>query len=107
MGRLIKLAYIQYMKKGLFVSGMLLFCFACYAQQADSLQRAAKQFMRNGDYSNAIIVLNNALKKNPDNLEIQKDLTFTYYLQRNYSSAVEYGRKLIARKDADEHVTRY
>ena len=36
------------------------------------------------------------------NLEIQKDLTFTYYLQKNYSASVESGRKLIARNDADE-----
>src|SRR5664279_1792602 len=90
------------MKKILFASGFCLICFACFAQKADSLQRVAKQFMRAGDYPNAVMVLNNALKKDPDNLEIQKDLTFTYYLQRNYSSAVESGRKLIARKDADE-----
>src|SRR5664279_3993981 len=90
------------MKKILFASGFCLICFACFAQKADSLQRVAKQYMRNGDYSNAVIVLSNALKLDPDNLEIQKDLTFTYYLQKNYSSAVESGRKLIARKDADE-----
>jgi tetratricopeptide (TPR) repeat protein len=102
MGRFIKLVYIQYMKKLLFVIGFFLIRSACLAQQADSLQRVAKQFMRNGDYPNAIIVLSNALKLEPDNLELQKDLTFTYYLQRNYSSAVESGRKLITRKDADE-----
>ena len=90
------------MKKLFCVFGFFLICFTCYAQQADSLQRVAKQYMHNGDYSNAVIVLGNALKLDPDNLEIQKNLTFTYYLQRNYSSAVESGRKLIARKDADE-----
>jgi tetratricopeptide (TPR) repeat protein len=90
------------MKKGLFVLGFFLFCLTCFAQQSDSLQRIAKQYMRNGDYPNAIIVLSNALKKDPDNLEMLKDLTFTYYLQRNYSAAVESGRKLIDRKDADE-----
>jgi tetratricopeptide (TPR) repeat protein len=90
------------MKKGLFVVSYCLICFIGAAQQKDSLHLIAKQYMRNGDYANAVIVLTNALKKNPDNLEIQKDLTFTYYLQKNYSSAVESGRKLIARKDADE-----
>jgi tetratricopeptide (TPR) repeat protein len=90
------------MKKLFFAFGFLLLCFTCFAQRADSLQRIAKQYMRNGDYPNAIIVLSNALKLDPDNLEIQKDLTFTYYLQKNYSAAVESGRKLIARKDADE-----
>jgi tetratricopeptide (TPR) repeat protein len=90
------------MKKPLIVVGFFLSALACSAQQSDSLHRVAKQFMRSGDYPNAIIVLTNALKTDPDNLEIQKDLSFTYYLQRNYSAAVESGRKLVNRKDADE-----
>jgi tetratricopeptide (TPR) repeat protein len=90
------------MKKILLVITIFLSGFACFGQQADSLHKVAKQFMRSGDFPNAIIVLSNALKLDPNNLEIQKDLTFTYYLQRNYSSAVESGRKLIDRSDADE-----
>jgi tetratricopeptide (TPR) repeat protein len=90
------------MKKLLFLTGFFLSAFTCFAQRSDSLHRVAKQFMRSGDYPNAIIVLGNALKLDPDDLEIQKDLSFTYYLQRNYSAAIESGRKLIARKDADE-----
>jgi tetratricopeptide (TPR) repeat protein len=101
LGYSLKVFYIQYMKKLLLLIGLFL-TFSCYAQPADSLHRIAKKFMRSADYPNAIIVLNNALKLDPDNLEIQKDLTFTYYLQRNYSSSVESGRKLIARYDADE-----
>jgi tetratricopeptide (TPR) repeat protein len=90
------------MKKFLIVIGFFLTGHTCFSQQADSLHRAARQFMRNGDYPNAIIVLNNALKLDPDDLEIQKDLAFTYYLRRDYSSSIESGRKLIGRKDADE-----
>ena len=90
------------MKNGLFVVGYFLISLTCFAQRTDSLDRVAKQFMHNGDYANAVIVLSNGLKNDPDNLEMQKDLTFTYYLQKNYSSSVESGRKLIARKDADE-----
>jgi tetratricopeptide (TPR) repeat protein len=90
------------MKKVFFAIGYFLIYSTCFAQYADSLDRVAKQFMRNGDYANAVIVLSNALKADPENLEIQKDLTFNYYLQKNYSAAVESGRKLIARKDADE-----
>jgi tetratricopeptide (TPR) repeat protein len=102
VGRFTKLAYIQYMKKFLFYVGFLLSGLTCFAQQLDSLHKAARQFMRNGDYPNAVIVLSNALKMEPGNLELQKDLSFTYYLQRNYSASVESGRKLIARDDADE-----
>ncbi len=90
------------MKKLLFVIGLFLSVNACFSQAADSLHRVAKQFMRTGDYPNAVIVLTNALKQDPNNLELQKDLTFTYYLQRNYSASVEAGRKLIERTDADE-----
>jgi len=90
------------MKKILFALFILLNYLTCFSQQADSLHKVAKQFMRSGDYSNAIIVLNNALKADPGSLEIEKDLAFTYYLQRNYSFSVEEGRKLIAREDADE-----
>jgi Tfp pilus assembly protein PilF len=102
VGRFIKPAYIQYMKKLLFAIGFFLSGIPCFAQHADSLHRVAKQFMRNADYPNAIIVLSSALKIDPDNLELQKDLTFTYYLQRNYSNAVESGRKLIGHPQADE-----
>lgn len=90
------------MKQLFIVIVFFLTSFVTRAQKADSLHSVAKQFMRNGDYPNAIIVLTNALKKDPADLEIQKDLAFTYYLQRNYSAAVESGRKLIERKDADE-----
>jgi tetratricopeptide (TPR) repeat protein len=89
------------MKKLLFLIGLFLSLNNCFAQKADSLHQIARKFMQTGDYPNAIIVLSNALKKDPNNLEIQKDLTFTYYLQRNYSASVESGRKLIERNDAD------
>src|SRR5450631_92308 len=90
------------MKKLASVFGLFFFYLTCIGQRADSLHLVAKQFMRSGDYSNAIIVLTNALKADPSSLEIQKDLAFTYYLQKNYSNSVEEGRKLIAREDADE-----
>jgi Tfp pilus assembly protein PilF len=89
------------MKKLLFLLGLFFSLNNSFAQQADSLHQIARQFMRAADYPNAIIVLTNALKKDPNNIEIQKDLAFTYYLQRNYSAAVESGRKLIERNDAD------
>ncbi|MFI5125188.1 MAG: tetratricopeptide repeat protein [Chitinophagales bacterium] len=90
------------MKKVLFFTGLFLLCLSAFSQAADSLHKVAKNYMWSGDYSNAIIVLNNALKADPDNLAVQKDLAFTYYLQKNYSASVEAGRKLIGRKDADE-----
>ena len=68
MGRFIKQAYIQYMKKLLFLIGLFLALNVSFAQQADSLHRVARQFMRTADYPNAIIFLTNALKKDPGNI---------------------------------------
>jgi tetratricopeptide (TPR) repeat protein len=66
------------------------------------LQSSAKAYMREGDFSNAIMVLNRALKQSPNNLGILEDLAFSYYLQRNYSMALETAKPLVERKDADE-----
>ena len=67
-----------------------------------SLQSSAKSYMRQGDFSNAVMVLNRALKQSPNNLSILEDLAFSYYLQKNYSMALETAKPLIERKDADE-----
>ena len=90
------------MKRALFVAIFSVIAILSRAQTADSLQQAARAFMRAGDYPNAIVVLGQANKQFPDNMELEKDLAFCYYLQKNYSASVETGRKLIARKDADE-----
>lgn len=80
----------------------LQFTTVAQAQQtAKELHETAKTFMRQGDYDNAVLVLKRALEKEPDNLEILKDLAFTYFLQRNYEKAMEAGKPLIERADAD------
>jgi Tfp pilus assembly protein PilF len=91
------------MKKRAFLSGLLIaIYFSSFSQDANTLHQTAKAYMRQGDYSNAIVVLDNALKKDPKNIEIQKDLAFTYYLQKNYSKALETAKPMLERKDADE-----
>ena len=57
--------------------------------------------MRQGDYSNAILVLNRALQTNADNLDLQKDLAFAYYLNRDYVHALDVAKNFPDRKDAD------
>jgi tetratricopeptide (TPR) repeat protein len=71
------------------------------SRDLDSLHQTAKTFMRQGDYSNAIVVLNQGLRTDPQNLEILKDLAFSYYLQKNFSQALETAKPLIDRPDAD------
>jgi len=77
--------------------------FSSLAQQdANTLHESAKAYMRQGDFPNAIVVLNHALQLKPQDLEISKDLAFSFYLQKNYAKAMETAKPLIDRKDADE-----
>ena len=73
------------------------------AQQPETktLQETAKSFTRQGDYTNAIVVLTGAVQKDPQNLELQKDLAFNYYLQKDYAKGLNTARTLTERADAD------
>ena len=42
-----------------------------------------------------IVVLNNALQKDQQNLELLKDLSFNYYLNRNYAKGETIAKSLI------------
>ncbi|HUP12114.1 MAG TPA: hypothetical protein VM187_07885, partial [Niastella sp.] len=66
-----------------------------------SVQETAKNYMRQGDYSNAVLVLNRGLQNNSDNLDLQKDLAFAYYLNRDYVRGLEVAKKFPDRQDAD------
>ena len=52
------------------------FCQAQPAPNAFELQETAKTSLKQGDYENAILLLNKALQMQPDNLEMTKDLLF-------------------------------
>jgi tetratricopeptide (TPR) repeat protein len=88
-----------------------IFCFViflwvsanCFSQQQDvkTLDEKAKAFIREGDYTNAVVVLNRALEKEPKNIELLKDLAFTYYLDRNFEKALSIAKSLTERTDAD------
>ncbi|HEX9511910.1 MAG TPA: tetratricopeptide repeat protein [Puia sp.] len=82
---------------------LVLASLATYAQQPDAktLQETARTFTRQGDYANAIVVLNGAVQKDPQNIELLKDLAFNYYLQRDYSKGLNIARPLTERPDAD------
>ncbi|MFT3845794.1 MAG: tetratricopeptide repeat protein [Lacibacter sp.] len=93
--------------KKLFIAFSLLFASAAvWAQEpdADQLHETAKQFMRSGDWTNAVLVLNKALAKEPTNLALQKDLALTYYYQRDFAKAKETIKPMIDREDADVQV---
>jgi Tfp pilus assembly protein PilF len=87
----------------LLVSMLALLKLPSMAQDPDSKtsQETAKTFTRDGDYTNAIVVLNRALQKDPKNLDLLKDLSFDYYLQRDYAKGLDIARPLTERTDAD------
>jgi Tfp pilus assembly protein PilF len=70
-------------------------------QDSTSQHQIAKTFIRQGDYSNAILVLNKALQSDPNNFELKKDLAFAYYLHRDYSKAFETAKPLTESSNAD------
>jgi Tfp pilus assembly protein PilF len=94
------------MKHLLPVAGFLFAVYTTQAQQepdVKTVQETAKSYMKQGDYSNAVLVLNRALQNqgNADNLELQKDLTFAYYLNRDYVHGLEIAKKFPERADVD------
>jgi tetratricopeptide (TPR) repeat protein len=73
---------------------------AVFAQ--DSPLETARTFMRSGDFNNAILVLNNALKQDPKNIDLQKDLVLAYTYKRDFAKALETVKPMLEGDDADE-----
>lgn len=90
------------MKKLVF--SFIIFCSALstFAQDAAELHETARSFMRQGDYANAILVLNRATKLDPKNIEIQKDLGLNYYFSKDFSKALDIYKPLLDRPDVDD-----
>ncbi len=73
-----------------------------YCQDAAQLHETGRTFMIQGDYANAIIVLNKALSLQPSNIDIAKDLSLNYYFNNNTKKAMETIKPLLDREDADD-----
>ena len=73
-------------------------------QSVAELHETAKAFMRQGDYPNAILVLNRAVQQDPKNIAVIKDLALTYYFQKDNDKALAAIKPIIDREDADDQV---
>jgi tetratricopeptide (TPR) repeat protein len=92
------------MKYSFLVTGLFLSLSGILnAQQPDSTspEGKAKIYLRQGDYTNAIMLLNRASVSNPTSLEIQKDLAYAYYLKRDFVKGLEIAKPIVKRNDAD------
>lgn len=82
----------------------LLFVVAVNAplySQTDAADSLGKAFIRQGDYANAVLVINKAIERDRDNLELKKDLAFAYFLQRDYTRSMDVLRPLSETAAAD------
>jgi tetratricopeptide (TPR) repeat protein len=86
--------------KAFIVAGVL-FSQVVVAQDAKELYNTASGFIRSGDYSNAILVLNQALQLEPDNFEYKKQLAFTFYLKGDLVKAKSVIEPLLSNRDVD------
>ena len=91
------------MKKLLIASIILFSGLISFAQPDDpkAMHENAKNFMRTGDFDNAILILSRAQQIDNKDIEIAKDLVLSYYMKRDYSKALEGAKNLIDRDDVD------
>ena len=68
----------------------------------DTPLETARTFMRNGDFDNAILVLNNALKQDANNIDMKKDLVLAYTYKRDFSKALELVKPMLEGDNVDE-----
>ena len=89
-----------------FFSILCILLFLSGAAQSDQkqLHETAKTFMRQGDYANAILILNRGLQHDPQNIEMVKDLGMSYYFQKENAKALEVIKPLLDRDDADDQL---
>ncbi len=89
-------------KHFLFIALFLCSSVMMYAQaNTDTLRTRAQKFIIQGDYDNALLVLNHAAEMDAGNIDILKDEAYVYYLQRNFAKAIEIGKSITNRSDAD------
>lgn len=84
---------------------VLLTGYSLKAQEpGKKLQETAKSLLMQGDFENAVAILETAAKQAPADISIQKDLAYACYLKRDFAKAIQIGKILTERADADEQV---
>jgi tetratricopeptide (TPR) repeat protein len=90
------------MKKLWVIFCLVISTFYTHAQDVVQMQETARTFMVQGDYANAIIVLNKAREIQPNNINVNKDLALNYYFSGNNKKALEIIKPTLDREDTDD-----
>lgn len=90
------------MKVLLYASIFLLTALRLPAQDVKELQETAKTFMKQGDFPNAILVLNRAYALEPANLSVAKDLSLANYYQNDLARAYSLIKPVVENDAADD-----
>lgn len=90
------------MKKLLLVIVLHLEFSLAFSQSITELQETARNFMRQGDYANAILVLNRAVQMEPQNIAVLKDLSLNLYYKGDYDKALETLKPVLEMPQADD-----
>lgn len=72
------------------------------AQTVAEMQTTAQSFMKQGDYSNAIMILNRCIEKEPENRSVGKDLALSYFYSGNNPKALEAIQPILKSDEADD-----
>jgi tetratricopeptide (TPR) repeat protein len=65
-------------------------------------QESAMALMQQGDFTNAMVALEKAKAIEPNNLETIKNISFCFYLQREFAQAIDAGKIAIELPNADQ-----
>ncbi|MDD2791616.1 MAG: tetratricopeptide repeat protein [Sediminibacterium sp.] len=88
---------------GLLLMGLL--CFQTGFSQTGTVKPAlenARVLMQQGEYDRAAAFLQQSRQLEPLNPELLKNLSYVYYLQRDFAGAIEAGKAAVATDSADQ-----
>lgn len=68
------------------------------------LQETAKNYVKQGDFNKAVVTLTRAFQQEPGNIDVQKELAFAQYYQKDLGRALETVKPLLERRDAQVQV---
>jgi len=92
------------MKKLFFILFALVLAVGVNAQTptVKQFQESAMALMQQGDFTNAMVALEKAKAIEPQNLETIKNISFCFYLQREFAQAIEAGKIATELPNADQ-----